>query len=285
MSKRDKITKKKNRTKKKSISRSLKKSLRRFKKSLTKSIDGIKNNIIIYKKLKNKYNIVDVPLDKKQNKGTIESSGFVDYHYQRLDNIINFMHLTTKDREDIHIFKGNDELSLELDIENNKINPIYSSNSTFKENIIKSKKIKYVPITFNVELITSSHATIILIDNENKNIEYFEPHGYKSDKSTLEGVVGAYYNKMISLKKYMGKLLPDYNFINISELFKREGFQMKHDARNGYCVTWSILYIHYRILNPDLKINILIRYIYYYVTKTILLRYAKYIEKVLKFDT
>ena len=41
----------------------------------------------------------------------------------------------------------------------------------------------------------------------------------------------------------MDKVLSgDYKFVNVSEIFKQEGFQMKYDARHGYCVTWSILY-------------------------------------------
>ena len=55
----------------------------------------------------------------------------------------------------------------------------------------------------------------------------------------------------------MNKMLPGYTFKNVSEMFKQEGFQMKYDARHGYCVTWSILYIHYRLLNRNIKINIM----------------------------
>lgn len=269
----------KNRKKKRSFKRSIRRSLKKFKKSFKKSVSKLKENVLIHKRLKNKYNIVDVPMDKKENKGTVESSGFVDYHYQRLDNISNFLSKISSKLDHVYI---NDDLTIEYDIETRKIKSLYLTLDYFKDKLNKKKDKHFVAVTFNVQLITSSHANVILIDNKNKNIEFFEPHGHKDDDSTLEGVKGAYFQKAKYLKKFMKNILPDYDFKNISEMFKQEGFQMKYDARHGYCVTWSILYVHYRLLNPDIKLDILVQYIYYYITRNKLLRYAKYIEKTLK---
>ena len=270
----------KNRKKKnKSFKRSLKRSFKRFKRSFTKSVSKIKENILIHKRLKNKYSIIDVPMDKKENKGTIESSGFVDYHYQRLDNISAFLSEIGDKLEYAYI---DDDLTIEYDIKTHKIKSLYSTLESFESKLNEKKNYNFIVITFNVQLLTFSHANVILIDNINKNIEFFEPHGYKDSDSTLEGVKGAYFQKAKYLKKFMKKILPKYDFKNVSEMFKQEGFQMKYDARHGYCVTWSILYIHYRLLNPTIKLDILIQYIYYYITKNKLLRYAKYIEKMLK---
>jgi len=274
-----KSRKKNKKTKKRSLSKTLKRSLNRFKKSVKKSVSRIKDSVIINKRLKLKYDIIDVPMEKKENKGTVESSGFVDYHYQRLDNITNFLNKISRDRKDIYV---SEDLTIELDIKTNKISSLYSSLGKFIETLLKSKDIHFIPITFNVQLITFSHANVILINNKEKQIEFFEPHGYKTEESTLEGIKGAYFGKAKAVNKFMNKVLPGYKFINVSELFKQEGFQMKYDARHGYCVTWSILYIHYRLLNPDINVDVIVQYIYYYITKNKLLRYAKYIEKILK---
>lgn len=264
---------------KRSFKRSFKRSLKKFKKSFKKSVSKLKEKVLIHKKLKNKYDIKDVPMDKEENKGTVESSGFVDYHYQRLDNISNFLSKISSKLDHVYV---NDDLTIEYDIKTHKIKSLYSKLDYFKDKLNEKKDKHFVAVTFNVQLITFSHANVILIDNKNKNIEFFEPHGHKDDDSTLEGVKGAYFQKAKHLKKFMKDILPDYNFKNVSEMFKQEGFQMKYDARHGYCVTWSILYVHYRLLNPNIKIDILIQYIYYYITKNKLLRYAKYIEKILK---
>jgi len=273
-------------TKKNKLKRSFQKIRRKVKRSLKKSfkktLEKIKSKVVINKRLKKQYNIKDVPLDKKPNKGTKASSNFVDYHYQRLDNIINFIKLETKQRNDIHYSKPPENSFLEVNIVTNKIKPLYTSLEEFINVIQESKNKKHLPITVNIQLPTHSHANIILIDNELKNVEYFEPHGYKKEESTLEGIPNAYHNKLKMLRKFFSEVLPDYQFINASDYFKREGFQMKHDARHGYCVTWSVLYLHYRLLNPNLEIDKLIRYLYYHITLSKLLRYARYIEKVLK---
>lgn len=269
----------KNRKKKRSFKRSIRRSLKKFKKSFKKSVSKLKEKVLIHKKLKNKYNIKDVPMEKKENKGTVESSGSVDYHYQRLDNISMFLSKISSKLDHVYV---NDDLTIEYDIKTHKIKSLYSTLDYFKDKLNEKKDKHFVAVTFNVQLITFSHANVILIDNKNKNIEFFEPHGHKDDDSTLEGVKGAYFQKAKYLKKFMKDILPDYKFKNVSEMFKQEGFQMKYDARHGYCVSWSILYVHYRLLNPDVKLDVLIQYIYYYITKNKLLRYAKYIETVLK---
>ena len=45
--------------------------------------------------------------------------------------------------------------------------------------------------------------------------------------------------------------LPDFKYIPPSKYEPEEGLQARLDAYSGLCVTWSILYLHYRVLNPD----------------------------------
>ena len=60
------------------------------------------------------------------------------------------------------------------------------------------------------------------------------------------------------------------------------GLQARLDAFSGLCVTWAILYMHYRLLNPDIDPKKLISYLDKKATKNFLLRYTKYVEDVLK---
>lgn len=292
MSKKNKQTKRKNKIKKsyskfkakfKAKSKKIKRKIKRsIKRSFNKTIKKIKSKFLINEKIKKKYGIVDVPLDKETNKGTAASSNFIDYDYQHLNNIIKFIHSEMKPRDDIYYFRSVEDSFIEVNIVTKKIKPYYISLEEYIINIKQSLDKRYVPITINIQLPTHSHANIILIDNELKNIEYFEPHGYKKEESTLESVPNAYYNKLKIIQNFFSKILPDYKFINTSDYFKKQGFQMKYDARHGYCVTWCIIYVHYRLLNPRIPINILIKYLYYHITLNKLLRYARYIEKILK---
>jgi len=287
MSKKNRL---KHRTKKKHKLKSKKHNLRRpyhtlkkrIKKSLSKTVKKIKEKVLIDKRIRKKYNIKDVPLDREPNKGTKASSNFIDYDYQRLDNIINFLYKEFENNDTIYFFKPLDDSFLEIEFKNKTLKPCYISNEDFASNIRKSTNVRYVPITINSLLTSLAHANVLLIDNELKNIEFFEPHGYKKNQSTLDGFSKAYNKKNKLVRLFFQKILPDYKFINVNDYFKKEGFQMKHDARNGYCVTWSLLYVHYRLLNPNIPINILIKYLYYHINLNKLLRYARHIEKKLK---
>ena len=269
---------KNNKTKKKSF-KNIKK---RLKRSLKKTLKKIKKKVLIDERLRNKYKIKDIPLDRQYNKGTNASSGFIDYDYQTLTNIVDFLNTEIKDKKHVYFFKPVENSVIEINLQKKSVKPLYTNLNNFVENIKKSYLKRYVPITINIDLPGLGHANTILIDHGSKNIEYFEPLGYKTEESTLEGIENAVRIKLNLLKSFFLQLLPDYKFIIVGDYFKREGFQMKYDSRNGYCVTWCILYLHYRLLNNNTPLDELIRYLYYHINLNKLLRYARYIEKKLK---
>ena len=59
---------------------------------------------------------------------------------------------------------------------------------------------------------------------------------------------------------------------------------MQRDPENhsGFCVTWTILFVHYRLLNMNIKLSLLMKYIAKKITTRKLLQYAKYIEDNIK---
>ena len=54
---------------------------------------------------------------------------------------------------------------------------------------------------------------------------------------------------------------PDFKYIPPSEYEPKDGLQARLDAFSGLCVTWGILYLHYRVLNPDIQPKRLIDYL------------------------
>ena len=72
--------------------------------------------------------------------------------------------------------------------------------------------------------------------------------------------------------------------VNVVDEVKRTAFQVEYDPERstGYCVTWSLLYMHYRILNPDTSETALIKHIDHKITTRFLLRYARKVEETLK---
>ena len=132
------------------------------------------------------------------------------------------------------------------------------------------------------DVLDNSKIYSISFDTEFKRVELLEPHGYKSKDSTVEGISSAYYNKAKAIKHFFKKVMPNFKFINTVDIINKPSFQANFDAHSGYCVTWSILYAHYRILNPDVPLEKLIEYMDSKVNTQYLLKYAAYIEEVLK---
>ena len=233
--------------------------------------------------------IVDVIFSKNLNKGSLASSNKVDYHYQHQNNILDFLNKLYKQKflDDISFFSKPNDATLNIDIINKKVQPLYISNDFFIRRLKKCLHKRFTPISVRALLPINkkdieSHANIIIIDSKFKKIEIFEPHGYKKKYSDTYESVSKYHNKIDLLKIYFKKILPKYRLVNIVNHVKNKSFQSRYDARSGYCVTWSTLYAHYRILNPKVKVSKLLHYLKIKIKKNLLLRYASYIEEKLK---
>ena len=180
------------------------------------------------------------------------------------------------------------ESVLNLKISDMKMSIVTLDNdkASFKKRLSKCMKSKqrFIPIILNLITDEGNHANILLIDKKDNLVELYEPHGSRPDKSVLGGIKGAYNKKINEVKKFWRDILPTFKVQNIVDLKKGTHFQMEYDPDNhsGFCVTWSLLFIHYRILNPDIQLERLIKYISKRITTNKLLQYAKYIEDNIK---
>ena len=246
--------------------------------------------------------IKDVPISKKSSSGSMATLGEIHYHYQKYDNIFSFFDILMKKNPDIKkilcipdvgrkwmrsflkvvLNKSNLNTS-ELMMKNVKpVDPEVSIN-LFNKMIKKCKK-KFIAVSVQliVENKPGTHANILILDTENKTVELFEPHGKRSEETTMDSLVGAYDISDKLLKKYFNKFFPEYTYISPQDYLPAYGFQAKYDAFNGLCVVWSTMYLHYRILNPDLTSKEITKHIKKKVNKQFLLKYAKYVEDTVK---
>ena len=248
---------------------------------------------------KDKLGIVDVPLSKSLSQGSKASLGSIDYHYQKYYNTFAFLKEIIKKNKKlqnlvcipnvgegwmqsflkVHFFKGVSSKSMD------SVKPVDSANSKnkFITEIDKCMKHRLVPI--NLEIIVpgaGTHANVIIIDSHKKTVELFEPHGNRGARSELESISRAYFKVSKNVQRFFSMYLPDFKYIPPSEYEPKEGLQARLDAFSGLCVTWSILYLHYRVLNPDVPPKKLINYLDKKINKPTLLRYTKYVEDVLK---
>ena len=270
--------------------------------SKKKSKKPKKTNKKKQKKTQNKYKgtIIDVPFSDNVSLGSKASLGNINYHYQKYYNTFAFLKEIIKRNiklkklvcipnigsgwmqafMKLNFFKKINFLKPYLD----SVKPVDSfvTNKQFMNEIKKCMTHRLIPI--NLEIIVpqvGTHANIILIDTK-KTIELFEPHGYRDNKSELESISRGYFKISKNVHKFVKINFPNYKFIPPSKYEPEDGLQARLDAFSGLCVTWSILYLHYRILNPDVPPKNLIHYLDKKIKRKELLRYTRYIEDIVK---
>ena len=249
---------------------------------------------------KKKLTIIDVPLSKKKSKGSQASVGSINYHYQRYYNTFAFLTKIIKKNKRLHkrtcipdVGKGWMKSFLKLHFFKDipsinsliSLKPVDSTQSLHKfiTEVDRCMDHRLVPISLEIIVPgVGTHANIILIDTRKKTVELFEPHGNRDNSSQLEDISRAYYKVSKNVQRFFNRYLPDYKYISPSDYEPGDGLQARLDAFSGLCVTWSILYLHYRVLNPDISQKDLINYMDSNVTKSKLLRYTRYVEETLK---
>jgi hypothetical protein len=238
-----------------------------------------------FKHLQKKHKIVDVPFSDKNSVGTEATCGDIDFHYQNYSNVMDFFHVI--DHPSTCFFsEGKAFLSLKIEDMKKGVHPLEHDFVSFRKNLMNcvESKNRFTPVILNLITDDGNHANILLIDTRDKLVELYEPHGARPSSSCLGGVVGAYRKKIAVIRRFWKEILPKFKVINAVDYRKGTAFQMEHDPENhtGFCVSWTILFVHYRLLNPHVELPTLIKYISYRITTSKLLRYAKYIEDNIK---
>ena len=190
----------------------------------------------------------NVLLPNLQKIGTSNSTFLSTLDFSKyLDFIINSVSLD-------NICSNNSYYIEDYFLEINFSNLMYTIPNKLIDNILKCQKninIKYfiIPIALIFEFNKPGHSNIIIIDNENKTIEFFEPHGI-SFKQSL-------YDTETHIKNVLEIIFPkqtkEYNFINAHNDCPI-GIQSKQNmiTQDGHCLAWSLLFAHIRMLNLHL---------------------------------
>lgn len=248
---------------------------------------------------KTKGKIIDVPLAKETSKGSRASIGEINYYYQQFSNTFRYFDILLKRNKKFRklfcipdvseswmkAFLIQEFIQNEGDKYNRlSIRPV-DIYITMKEFINKINNCltthRIVPINFTIETPGyGGHANMIIFDSKNKTIEQFEPHGYHEDSQW--SISRAYIKSIQGVKRFSTKYFPEYRLISPKDYEPRNGLQSTIDAFGGMCVTWSILYLNYRILNPDVNVKKLVRHINKKIKRNQLLRFTRYVELILK---
>lgn len=248
---------------------------------------------------KNKDKIIDVPFAKNKSKGSLASVGSINYYYPEFSNTFSYFNILLKRNKKFRrlvcipdiseswmraflIQEFTKNVDNKYDIMSIRPTDPRVSMDNFINEINKCLKThRIIPVNFTLETREyGKHANMIIFDSEKKTIEHFEPHGYNDDSQW--SISRAYIKSASGVKKFARKYYPNYKIISPKDYEPKNGLQSKIDAFSGMCVTWSILYLNYRILNPNIPVKDLVRYISKRINKTQLLRYTRYVELILK---
>ena len=224
------------------------------------------------RKSKEKLSIINTPISNERSKGTRSSKGKIFYSHSKYININNFFH---------HIkLKNlyNEFPFIELVFNKDSIIPHYNK-------YYKIGKKKLTVFIINASSQGDNHANVAIVNPKQKQVEFFEPHGYRRNKNSGHddfGIKGFYQKKLETIKEIFKKYLPNYDFINVVEYERKTNFQSLKDSGRGFCITWCILFIHYRCINPHIPLKTITKHIANFITTDKLLKYAHYVEKILK---
>lgn len=119
-----------------------------------------------------------------------------------------------------------------------------------------TKPIIVIDVNIHERGAKYSHSNILIIDKNKKTFERFEPHGKYADPA-VDGW----------LKYTFGKILPGYTYIPPIEVCPYPGPQVVTEAgireeesdQAGFCYTWSMMYLHARLMNPYMASKMVVR--------------------------
>ena len=240
--------------------------------------------------------IKDPPFLNTIHKGTAASKGSIVYEYQDYSNIMDTLEIILENNQlskYVHLFKK-DPVNAFITIDLHRQQRIYPEYMKLKDFIKELRSYVYrykkggkylIPLILNIRYTKKeNHANMILMNIQNQTVELFEPHGNRLSDSVIGGIEGGYKKKTVFVREFFHKHFPEFKVINVNRSLHGRSFQVLHDPRehSGYCVTWCLLYTHYRILNPNVSIDKLIGYMDKKINTNLLLRYASYSEHLLK---
>jgi hypothetical protein len=134
-----------------------------------------------------------------------------------------------------------------------------------------------IPLKIQYDL-NIAHSNVIIVNMEKHEIEYFEPHGltFNLDDAgyNIQNIVLQIVTNMFPLLQFTVK--------NVSSQcpIGPQTVQSVVNPNSGHCLAWSLLYIHLRIINMNLKSDVVINYLSKFNGYELDLMIRRYISKL-----
>lgn len=195
--------------------------------------------------------------------------------------------------EKICFFSSNisEEYFIKMDFENYRYNIPKNFINKFTMCNIYDPSIRFYIIPLLLQLNDDGgHANILIIDNKNKSIEFFEPHGTIFQELQEYDIKHHIYNVLKVLFKNFKPEILNYTYVNVQQCVNI-GVQALQNIINpdaGHCLAWTLLYSHIRLINIYSSSDDIIKFFVNTFTGVDLdmymKRYISYVEKLGKFN-
>jgi hypothetical protein len=136
--------------------------------------------------------------------------------------------------------------------------------TNLKLQLQKENSNRFFIIPLGIEMSSGAHSNVIIIDNNLKEIERFEPIG-------SEHPFGFNYNPIEldrQLRTFFNEALPNYQYISPKDFLPKIGFQAIESSEHfkhkkigdpgGFCAGWANWWVDMRLLYPDIPRNKLV---------------------------
>lgn len=233
-------------------------------------------------------------LSNEESLGPKAKAGKIGYNYQHFDNIVSYFKIVLRKFRKFNILcvpdfiieydKYIEKTALFVNVETNDF--IYGKNMAKSISKCKSKnKVRFIYFSVILKFKKMNHANIVIIDLKEKTLERFEPHGAYFIDGLKTKEKNKKVNKLFKKNILTDLNLKDFKYLEPKNLSPEIGVQQITDAYCGMCVTISMMYLHLRLLNPDIKQKKLIKFLINRPKnklKEMILKYAKHVEETLK---
>ena len=233
-------------------------------------------------------------LDNELSLGPRANPGRISYHFQNYENINNYINILIKDlgfNKVICLSDFSVKFSKNTIIRNSIVYSVDHEELIIPYDLINeiqkcknNSRFIYINLILSWENRNLGHANMMLIDIENKTIERYEPYGktilYDNKKIIVKGIDSKFNKNILS---YLG--LDNYKYLSPVKFSPVIGVQKKADVFTGMCVTYCVMYLQLRMMNPDVAQVEIIKYMKKKPKNeiiSIILRYARYIENNIK---
>lgn len=120
---------------------------------------------------------------------------------------------------------------------------------------------RYIVLSLRIQAISENHINPLIYDKKTKTLYRFEMHGAEATKKAIHYHIDAGISKTIQNNVYLKTVIKIYKGPSafcppLGPQAKENLYQRTHLRKNphGYCLAWSLLFIHALLHNPTIDI-------------------------------